>query len=126
MTWVIAVTYSEIKAMVKEIGLPSAYNHYAEGESPDPPYVLFLLPSTDDFMADGRNYSGITEVVIELYTDKKYPPLEKRVEDVLTAHEQPWDKSETWIQSEKLYEVRYEFDVLYEYDESDEDDDTTN
>ena len=106
--------YDEIAAMVEEIGLPCAYDHYAEGESPPPPFVLFLLPGTDNFMADGEVYEQVTEVSIELYTDLKMPPLEAKVERVLAAHDIPWDKTEVWIEDEKLYEVRYELEVLYE------------
>ena len=108
------MTYDEIAAMVEEIGLPNAYDHYAEGESPDPPFVLFLMPGTDNFMADGEVYEQVTEVSIELYTDLKMPPLEAKVERVLAAHDIPWDKTEVWIEDEKLYEVRYELEVLYE------------
>ena len=108
------MTYDEIAAMVEEIGLPGAYDHYAEGESPPPPFVLFLLPGTDNFMADGEVYEQVTEVSIELYTDLKMPPLEAKVERVLAAHDIPWDKTEVWIEDEKLYEVRYELEVLYE------------
>ena len=46
---------------------------------------------------------------MEVYTDKKDPELEKRVEDVLDAHEVFYNKSETWIGSERLYEVLYIF-----------------
>ena len=108
------MTYDEIAAMVEEIGLPNAYDHYAEGESPAPPFVLFLMPGTDNFMADGEVYEQVTEVSIELYTDLKMPPLEVKVERVLAAHDIPWDKTEVWIEDEKLYEVRYELEVLYE------------
>lgn len=108
------MTYDEIVAMVEEIGLPNAYDHFAEGESPPPPFVIFLLPGTDNFMADGEVYEQVTEISIELYTDLKMPPLEAKVERVLTAHNIPWDKTEVWIDNEKLYEVRYELEVLYE------------
>ena len=36
------MTYEEIAAMMQEIGLPFAYHHFAEGESPPPPFLLFL------------------------------------------------------------------------------------
>jgi len=110
------MSYDDICNLVEEIGLPNAYNHFAEGESPDPPFVLFLLPGTNNFMADGEVYQQVTEVSIELYTDRKDPSLERRVECVLAAHDIPWDKTETWIESEKWYEVRYAMDVLYETD----------
>ena len=30
------MTYDEIVTMLEESGLPTAYDHFAEGESPDP------------------------------------------------------------------------------------------
>lgn len=117
------MTYSEIKALVSGIGLPYAYDHFAEGECPAPPWIVFLLPGTDNFSADNVTYAEITEVAIELYQDGKYPPNEKLVENVLDAYEIPWEKTEVWISDEKLYEVRYEFNVLYEPDDSEDDPD---
>lgn len=114
------MTYDEITAMVEEIGLPCAYDHYAEGESPPPPFVLFLLPGTNNFMADNEVYEQVTEISIELYTDLKMPPLERRVERILNTHEIPWDKSEVWIEEEKMYEVRYELEVPYDAEADDE------
>ena len=65
----------EVVAMVTEMGLPHAYDHFAEGESPDP------------------------------------PPLEARIEAVLSKHELFYNKTEVWIASEGLYEVLYELEV---------------
>ena len=108
------MTYTQIAGLVASIGLPCAYDHFAEGESPDPPFVVFLLPGTNNFMADGEVYEQVTEVSIELYTDLKMPPLEERVEDILRTHEIPWDKTEVWIEYEKMYEVRYALEVIYD------------
>ena len=108
------MTYTQIAGLVTSIGLPCAYDHFAEGESPDPPFVVFLLPGTNNFMADGEVYEQVTEVSIELYTDLKMPPLEERVEDILRTHEIPWDKTEVWIEDEKMYEVRYALEVIYD------------
>ena len=115
------MTYTQIASMVQAIGLPFAYDHFAEGESPEPPFVLFLLPGTNNFMADGDVYEQVTEVSIELYTDRKDPSLEERVEDVLRTYEIPWDKTEVWIEDEKMYEVRYGLEVFYDGSGTDED-----
>lgn len=96
--------------IMKETGLPFAYDHFAEGESPDPPFITFLLPGSNNFSADGKVYLKINEVHIELYTDEKNPETEALVEDVLDAHEIFYDKTEVWIESEKLYEVLYSFE----------------
>lgn len=99
----------ELLAIIKETGIPFAYDHFAEGESPDPPFLCYLLPGSDNFAADGRVYYKINEVRIELYTDSKDLSVEQKLEDVLDAHEVFYNKSETWIDSEKLYEVLYQF-----------------
>ena len=100
----------DLMQLMEEIGLPFAYDHFAEGESPDPPFITFLLPGSDNFAADGKVYWKINELHIELYTDEKNPETEALVETVLDAHEIFYDKSEVWIESEKLYEVLYSFE----------------
>lgn len=46
------MTHAEVKAMVEEMGLPYAYDHFAEGESPDPPFICFLYPKAANFTDD--------------------------------------------------------------------------
>lgn len=101
----------ELTALLKELGIPFAYDHFAEGESPDPPFLCYLLPESRNFAADGRVYHKITEVRLELYTDYKDLSLERSVESVLYAHDIFYEKSETWIESEKLYEVLFTFEM---------------
>ena len=101
----------EILAMLAEIGLSYAYHHFAEGESPAPPFICYLTPGSDNFAADGKVYYKIDEYHIELYTDVKSPTLEAQLEAVLDAHGIFYDKSEVWIESERLYEVLYQFEM---------------
>lgn len=101
----------KIAAILEKIGLPFAYDHFAEGESPDPPFICYLIPNSDNFSADGRAYYKINEIHIELYTDCKGLSAEQTVEAVLDEHGIFYDKSEVWIDSEKLYEVLYTFEM---------------
>ena len=101
----------ELLQILKETLIPFAYDHFAEGESPKPPFICYLLPSTNNFSADGKVYYRISEVHIELYTDFKDLALEEKVETILDEHEIFYNKSETWISSEKLYEVLYNFEM---------------
>ena len=105
------MTYDDITNMLKEAGLPLAYDHFAEGESPEPPFHIFLFPGSDNMFADNGVYFKISQLNMELYTDKKDPELEEKLEDILTAHEIPWEKSEVWIDSEKMYEVLYQTEI---------------
>ena len=106
-----ALTLGEIAAMLQGTGIPFAYDHFAEGESPEPPFICYLLPGSDNFAADGWVYFKINEVRIELYTDKKDVSVEKQVEDVLDGRGIFYNKSEVWITEERLYEVLYSFEV---------------
>lgn len=97
--------------MLKDTRLPFAYDHFAEGEAVDPPFLCYLLPGSHNFAADGRVYHKVSIVHLELYTDEKNPSLEQTVEAVLDASEVFYDKTEVWIGSEKLYEVLYTFEM---------------
>lgn len=99
----------ELVKIIEEMGLPFAYDHFAEGESPAPPFLCYLLPRSDNFAADGRVYYKMSEVRIELYTDFKDVSLEEKVTAVLDNHGIFYEQSEVWIEEEKLYEVAFEF-----------------
>ena len=105
------MTYEEITGMARETGLPYAYDHFAEGESPDPPFLVFRFPSSDNFSADGHVYFRMNRLHFELYTDEKNPETEAAVEAVLDGKGIFYDKSEVWIAEERLYEVLYEMEV---------------
>lgn len=101
----------EIVNMIREMGVPFAYDHFAEGESPEPPFICYLLPGSDNFAADGAVYHRISEVRIELYTDRKDPDVESKVTAVLDRHGIFYNQTEVWIDSEKLYEVVFSFEM---------------
>lgn len=101
----------ELISILKETGIPFAYDHFAEGESPEPPFICYLLPQSDNFSADGKVYYKISGVNIELYTDMKDLSAEQKIEAVLDKYGIFYDKTEVWIESEKLYEVLYTFEM---------------
>ena len=106
------MTYDEVVEMAEETNLPVAYDHFEEGESPKPPFLVFLFPSSNNFSADGQVYAKINALHFELYTDKKDSVIEAKVEAVLDRHGIFYDKSEVWIADERLYEVLYTMEVL--------------
>ena len=101
----------KLTAILNTIGIPYAYDHFAEGESPKPPFLCYLLPGSSNFSADGKVYHRISEVRLELYTDYKDLASEQKVEDAFDAAGIFYNKTETWIDGEKLYEVLYSFDM---------------
>ena len=67
------MTLEELARMLEKTGFPFAYDHFAEGESTDPPFICYLLPGSDNFAADGRVYFRISEVRIELTRTGRIP-----------------------------------------------------
>ncbi len=101
------MTHSDVMEMLQETDLPFAYDHFAQGESPKPPFLCFLYPNEESFGADNHVYFHTPHMDLEVYTDYKDPELEQEIEEMLDAHELFYEKSEVWIESEKLYEVLY-------------------
>ena len=107
------MTIENLVEMLQEMEIPFAYDHFAEGESPEPPFICYLIPGSNNFAADGKVYFKINQVRIELYTDSKDLAVERKVEMVMDESGIFYNKSEVWIQSEKLYEVLYSFEVPF-------------
>ena len=107
------MTIENLVEMLQKTGIPFAYDHFAEGESPKPPFICYLLPGSNNFAADGKVYFSINQARIEIYTDSKDLAVERKVEMVLDESGIFYNKSEVWIQSEKLYEVLYSFEVPF-------------
>lgn len=105
------MTLEELAGLVRKTGIPSAYDHFAEGESLDPPFICYLLPGSSNFAADGRVYFKGSEARIELYTDRKDLKSEAVVEEALDSAGIFYNRLEAWIGSEKLYEVVYSFEI---------------
>ena len=103
--------HEQVVEMIEEMELPCAYGHVAEGQSPEPPFLVFLYPESRNFAADGIAYFKKRKLHIELYTDYKSVEQEKRIEAVLERYGIFYARSEVWIESERLYEVLYEMEV---------------
>ena len=101
----------KVISLLNDLGIPYAYDHFAEGESPEPPFICFRQTQSDNFSADGTAYSKVADGDRGWDTDKKNPETEKRVEKMLSDAGIFFDKEEVWISSEKLYEVVFGFAV---------------
>ncbi len=104
----------EVIEILNEIGYPFAYSHFAEGESPKPPFICYLVPMSNNFSSDGIAYFKKCKFQIEVYTDYKDLEIENKVESVLDKHRIFYDKTETYIENEMLYETIYEFEKAVE------------
>ena len=102
------MTLQEIYKGLEGLGYPVAYRAFAEGEVPDPPYIVYYEQGTDNFSADGIPYDIITDLDIELYTKKKDSEAEQKIIDWLTENSMYWEKEEYYIESTELLQVIFE------------------
>ena len=80
------MTKEQVVEMIGRMNVPFAYDHFAEGESPDPPFLVYLYPQSDNFAADGVVYYKRDRLRIELYTDKKDDEIEDRIESFINLY----------------------------------------
>ena len=76
------------------------------------PILVWIVPGTDNFFADGQTYHKIKELDIELYTDEKDWALEEKLEGILDKYGIPWQQTASeWLDTEKMWESLYEMEV---------------
>ena len=59
------MTHEDVMQMLAETEIPFAYDHFAEGESLDPPFICFLFPGSENFAADNVVYMEFSNLSIE-------------------------------------------------------------
>ena len=105
------MTKERVITLLENIGLPYAYHHFAEGEAPSLPYIIYFYPDSDNFGADNTVYQRALDLTIELYSKKRDFDTEWNIEDALYLCDLFWQKHEVYIESEKMYQVRYEMEA---------------
>lgn len=115
------MTYADIVAIAKATNESGerlfsdvAYDHFAEGTNPKPPFLLFHILRSNNFGADNVVYKKIVELNFEIYTEIKNPEIEKEFEDVLDNAELFYNKNEEWLSEEKLFVTTYSMEVPYD------------
>lgn len=106
------MTYKEVAALAASTRIPTAYYQFNDDTAKAPPYLLFLFPNANDFVADNSNYQKIEHCIFELYTRQKDFAEEATVEGILTAAGLVYTRSESELTNEQLHLTAYEFDVV--------------
>lgn len=106
---------TDLVASLRSLGYPVAFSHFKVDDNnppPRPPYILYTTPNNPDFKADNQNYHKITDVDIELYTDKKDLQAEQKIENLLENLKLPYYSYQIYIDSEDLYQKTYEVRLI--------------
>lgn len=100
---------AKIRELLNSSGIPFAYHIWKN--PPALPWGVYRFANTSEMYADGILFFAVKQGQIELYTDKKQPEVEQKLEDILTSEGIAFSKSETYIESEQMYQILYEFEV---------------
>lgn len=101
------MTLKELYKGLADLGYPVAYGAFSQGQVPNTPFIVYHMPGTDNFSADGNMYYPISDLYIELYTEKKDPEAEKKIEDFLMSNRLFYERQEYYIESEKYLQNIY-------------------
>lgn len=106
------MTLQALAVLLETTGMPVIYHHWEEGEVPPLLYLIYYEDSSDPFYADNRVYQQVTGVTVELYTDRKNPAIEEKLETVLDHNDIAYTTYESYLESEQMYLRGYEFEIL--------------
>ncbi|MFJ8268531.1 hypothetical protein [Peribacillus asahii] len=104
------MTLAELKKILDATGYPVAYSHFKEAKTP--PFIVYLVEGSSNFMADNKVFQKVSDVRIELYTTKKDLVAENKLETALDENEIPYDSDEVFIDSEQLFQKIYEVRLI--------------
>lgn len=91
--------------LLKTTKLPVAYHHFTS--PPSPPYVVYLVDSSEGRGSDERNEVKQTSFLVELYTVKKDLVSEAKIEKLFDDRGIGYTVSEIHLDTEGLYQVVY-------------------
>lgn len=94
----------ELKSALEKIA-PSAYRAFGKNDIVPPPFICYFINDEKLNGADDKNYIRDKLLIIELYTNKKDPEIEFKLDSLFNGYE--LEKYETWIEDEALLQVAY-------------------
>lgn len=104
------MTLEELGQRVENEGFRYAYGSFLTEQQP--PYLISLTQSSNNFMADNKVYLKKNEVALEYYYKIKDFDEQNKIEDIILK-DVSWEKSEeVYLQDEKVWYVIYYFEVI--------------
>ena len=103
----------DLKEVLESVGIPVVYHSFQSSglKVQPPPYIVYLIKSSDNIGADDKVYQKQYIVHIELYSKQKNIKLEQKLEDALDKASIFYDKTELYIEEEKMFEILYEIKI---------------
>lgn len=94
---------------LQTIGLPVAYSHFIDKDSPtEPPYLVYIGDGQDTFDADNTHYYRENRYQLEYYFIQKNEETEATIEEALLDAGYIYEKSEdVFIEDENVFVIYY-------------------
>lgn len=95
--------------ILQQTGLPCAYSHFNDEDSPAaPPYIVYLGGGQDVFEADNTHYWRNNRYQVEYYFTAKDEDAEAQIEQLLLDNGYLYEKSEdVYIEDEGVFVIYY-------------------
>lgn len=104
---------TELASAIKKAGFNNlAYRRFLPGKRVPTPFVVYYEDETQAIYADNTCYFAYAGITVELYTDKKMPVEEEKLEAVFRQHQWAFIKTELFVESEQLILIKYELEGL--------------
>lgn len=103
------MTLEELKTRCENAGFKYAYGLFKQPT--EPPHLIAISTTTDNFMADNRVYYGSIPIQLDYtYTEKNLEEQNKIENEILG--DIPWNKTEeAYLQGEDVWQVSYFFEI---------------
>lgn len=103
------MTLKELKERCENAGFKYAYGLFKQPT--EPPHLIAISTTTDNFMADNKVYYGPIPIQLDYtYTEKNLEEQEKIENEILG--DIAWNKTEeTYLQDEEVWQVSYFFEL---------------
>lgn len=103
------MTLKELKTRCENAGFKYAYGLFKQPT--EPPHLIAISTTTDNFMADNKVYYGPIPIQLDYtYTEKNLEEQEKIENEILGNL--AWNKTEeTYLQDEDVWQVSYFFEL---------------
>lgn len=100
---------SEIYEKLCTLGIPVAYLQFSKPQKL--PFIAYLEAGTEIQGADNYNLYRRTEIRIELYSEKKNPDLERKIENLFRNVEIEKD-GDTYLENENMFLTVFSFETI--------------
>ncbi len=104
------MTLTELAQKLNSLGYPVAYSHFSTAKTP--PFICYLVESSDTITADDTVNAEIINVDIELYTKKKDLVAENKIKEMLKVNELPWSYDEIYIDDEGVFQCVFSIQLI--------------